>query len=266
MSRRKRCRNFLWRDEDPTYQAERDNDRTVFRKIKRELNKTPVERQSSIVRLVRLLSINPLWGERLRGKSPESWKRTYNRWRQKVEKRDSVQAEKSPFDPHQPEPKTPPEKFYQETGVQYPRPHDMVSAANKGKQMKSYQQATSQRSKKTGRKRETSPYDPYKRKARGKETSPGCLSNPSSPRGRTRKGVSRYREAGAAAEELIQILGANPTDYNRRLWAFYCYHHDIETIIEKALRCASERRQGEIRDPVRKFQKWLKKNYGKEAT
>lgn len=138
--------------------------------------------------------------------------------------------------------------------------------------------------KKTGRKRESSPYDPLKSKARGKETSPGCLSNPLSPRGRARNElvsfapcrpdglpparcarVSRYRLAGAAAEELIQILGAKPTDDNRRLWAFYCYHHDIEIIFEKAYELASRKRQGEIKNPVTAFQHWLSRTYGKEV-
>ena len=36
MSRRKRCRNFLWRDDDSAWQAERENDHIVFRKIRRE--------------------------------------------------------------------------------------------------------------------------------------------------------------------------------------------------------------------------------------
>jgi len=129
VGRRRRCRNFAWRDEDPEYLADRVNDRIVFRKLKRELDKTPAGRQPSVVRLVRLLSQDPLWSGRFRGKSPESWKRTYNRWRQNVEKRDSVQAEKSPFGPRQHGPKPPPEKFYQESGVQYPHPRGNSAAA-----------------------------------------------------------------------------------------------------------------------------------------
>ena len=73
---------------------------------------------------------------------------------------------------------------------------------------------------------------------------------------------SRYRLAGAAAEELIKILGAKPTDDNRRLWAYYCYHHDIEIIFEKAYQYASEYRQGEIKKPVTAFQRWLSRTYG----
>ena len=120
-------------------------------------------------------------------------------------------------------------------------------------------------SKKSGTKRENSPCTPYKRKARGKETSPGFFEPVSSPRGRARDGISRYRLAGAAAEELIKILGAQPTASNRRLWSYYCYHHDIEIIFEKAYQCASEHRQGELKNPVTAFQRWLSRTYGKEA-
>ena len=39
-------------------------------------------------------------------------------------------------------------------------------------------------------------------------------------------------EAGAAADEIIETCFG--TDDDRDLWAYYCYHHDIETILEKA--------------------------------
>ena len=124
-------------------------------------------------------------------------------------------------------------------------------------------------------------------KGKGKETIPGSSENPLSPRVCVRAlvasgrpdglpaarnartlstarcaRVSRYRLAGAAAEELIGILGAKPTEDNRRLWAYYCYHHDIEIIFEKAYQYASEHRQGEIRNPVTAFQRWLSRTYG----
>ena len=130
----------------------------------------------------------------------------------------------------------------------------------------------------------TSPFGAAKKAARkvskgkDKETSPGSSKNPLSPRGRAqgreverevekvggggRRKISRYRLAGAAAEELIKILGAKPTEDNRRLWAYYCYHHDIEIIFEKAYQYASEHRQGEIRNPVTAFQRWLSRTYG----
>ena len=129
----------------------------------------------------------------------------------------------------------------------------------------------------------TSPFGVAKKAARkvskgkGKETIPGSSKNPLSPRGRAqgreverevekvggggRRKISRYRLAGAAAEELIKILGAKPTEDNRRLWAYYCYHHDIEIIFEKAYQYASEHRQGEIRNPVTAFQRWLKVSF-----
>ena len=129
--------------------------------------------------------------------------------------------------------------------------------------MKSYQQSPVSELKKTGMKREGSPFGiPYKRKARGKETSPGYFSNPLSPRGRAR---ARYAEAGAAADELIEILGARPTERNRRLWAYYCYHHSIEAILDKAHEVASRHRQGELGNPVSAFQRWLQENYGRGA-
>ena len=114
-------------------------------------------------------------------------------------------------------------------------------------------------------KREASPHTPYKRKAKGKETSPGFFRTPLSPRARARQNAkSQYAEAGAAADELISVLGAQATEYNRRLWAFYCYHHDIGIILDKAYEFASMRRQGEIRNAVTRFQKWLIDSYGGE--
>jgi len=151
--------------------------------------------------------------------------------------------------------------------------------------MKSYQQAPCGVVKKTGRKRETSPYDPYKRKARGKETRPGSCQNPSkTARARAdarevkvkgqgqqwngqlfrRAKPSRYEEAGAGADELIRILGGK-RERDRRTWAYYCYHHNIEILLDKAYEIASRYRQGEIQNPVTAFQRWLKRSFGKEA-
>ena len=47
MSRRKRCRNFQWREEDPTWQTERDNDRIVYRKIRNTVNKISAKQHFS---------------------------------------------------------------------------------------------------------------------------------------------------------------------------------------------------------------------------
>ena len=97
------------------------------------------------------------------------------------------------------------------------------------------------------------------RKGKVKETRPGCFSIPLRPRGR-----ARYAEAGAAANELIAILGGSQ-ERDRGTWAYYCYHHDTETILEKAREIASQHRQGELKWPIRAFQRWLQRSYGKEA-
>ena len=68
MSRHKRCLNFQWRDEDPAWQAERENDRIVFRKIRREQLKN-----RKTAKIIRGLFLSPLWAPRMTGKSAESW-------------------------------------------------------------------------------------------------------------------------------------------------------------------------------------------------
>ena len=113
-------------------------------------------------------------------------------------------------------------------------------------------------------------------KGKDKETRPGCFSIPLRPRacahahevkvrgeGEQRK-IPRYRLAGAAADELIDILGGN-SERDRGTWAYYCYHHDIGIILDKAHEIASRFRQGELRNPVTAFQKWLKRAYGREV-
>ena len=105
-------------------------------------------------------------------------------------------------------------------------------------------------------KKRKSPCTPLRVKAKGKETRPGCFSIPLRPRVRAR---GRYMEAGAAADEIIETCFG--TDDDRDLWAYYCYHHDIETILEKARELKSRYRQGEIRNPVTAFQRWLQRSY-----
>ena len=120
-------------------------------------------------------------------------------------------------------------------------------------------------------KKRKSPCTPLRVKAKGKETRPGCFSIPLRPRacahahevkvrgeGEQRK-ISRYRLAGAAADEIIETCFG--TDDDRNLWAYYCYHHDIETILEKARELKSRYRQGELKNPVTAFQKWLQRSY-----
>ena len=111
-------------------------------------------------------------------------------------------------------------------------------------------------------------------KGKGKETRPGSCKNPPRPRARAgarevevegrgrQRNDSRYRLAGAAADELIDILGGNKEN-DRGTWGYYCYHHDIETILEKAREIASRHRQGELKWPIRAFQRWLQRSYGR---
>ena len=107
-------------------------------------------------------------------------------------------------------------------------------------------------------KKRKSPCTPFRVKVKGKETRPGCFSIPLRPRGRV-QARERYMEAGAAADEIIETCFG--TDEDRDLWAYYCYHHDIETILEKARELKSRYRQGELKNPVTAFQKWLQRSY-----
>ena len=147
------------------------------------------------------------------------------------------------------------------------------SGLGEGSGVKSYQQGRGRNAKKAERK---------VGKGKGKETIPGSCKNPLSPRGRAREGLasfasgrpdglptaryarnSRYHEAGAAADEIIETCFG--TDDDRNLWAYYCYHHDIETILEKARELKSRFRQGELKNPVTAFQRWLTRTYGCEG-
>ena len=141
--------------------------------------------------------------------------------------------------------------------------------------MKSYQQAPSRNVKKMEMKKRKSPFTPYRVKAKGKETRPGSCQNPSKTAcaragdcevektgGGGQRKISRYRLAGEAAREVIRILGGNwKNDF--RTWAFYCYHHDIEDILERARYFASCYRQGEIENPITAFQGWLQEEFPK---
>ena len=135
MSRRKRCLNFQWRDDDPAWRAERENDRIVFRKIRREQL-----RNRKAAKIIRGLFLSPLWAPRLTGKSAESWRVKYCNWCKKC---NAVQEEKSAPDPCKHGAERKHEKFYQETARYYPRPQGTGfcgaetapprSGANKGK-------------------------------------------------------------------------------------------------------------------------------------
>ena len=108
MSRKKRPPQFAWRDNDPAWQAERENDRVVFRKIRREQLKN-----RKTAKIIRGLFLSPPWAPRMAGKSAESWRVNYYRWQR--EKCSAVQAEKSASEAckHWAARKT--KKFYRET-------------------------------------------------------------------------------------------------------------------------------------------------------
>jgi len=111
-----------------------------------------------------------------------------------------------------------------------------------------------------------SPNNPLKRKAKGKEASPGYFGIPLSPRAyaRPRKGVGRYRFAEAASHEVMNILGShNQNDF--RLWAWYCYRHDVGIIFDKAYELASLARCGEVRNPITAFQRWLTDTFAEDV-
>ena len=131
MSRRKRCQNFQWRDEDPTWQTERDNDRIVFRKI-RKMALSGL----SADRAVNALFRSDFWQDRMHGKTRASWKRCYYRWRTKCTASppvfgDTVQAKKSPSEACKHGARRELEKFYQEPTLSYPPPTAMKPSAER---------------------------------------------------------------------------------------------------------------------------------------
>ena len=75
MARGRTCKQLRWRDEDPVWKAERENDRRVFAKIRRERMKG-----QKVAAIIRELSRSELWAARMRGKTAESWRRKFNGW------------------------------------------------------------------------------------------------------------------------------------------------------------------------------------------
>jgi len=110
---------------------------------------------------------------------------------------------------------------------------------------------------------------PYREKAKLKETDRVSCEILLDPRARVRTRDARvreavsYREAGLAADTVIEILGAPNTSANRGIWAGYCRHFGPENIIERAYEYASYARQGEVKNAVTAFQAWLNNNYGR---
>lgn len=137
MAARKPCANFAWRDEDPAYRAERENDRIVFRKI-RKMSLGGLSADRAIAALFR----SDFWQDRMHGKTRASWKRCYYRWRAKCIASppvfgDTVQAKKCPFDPCKHGTERELEKFYQESFLSYRPPTAMVPSAERKTQMTS---------------------------------------------------------------------------------------------------------------------------------
>ena len=129
--------------------------------------------------------------------------------------------------------------------------------------MKSYQQPPSRKSKKAGRKREGSPYNPYKRTARGKENNPGANSTGlfACERPRGREGI-RKRLIEAAVEDALKAFcgtrksgeprdgrdARRPSFSDEQLWAKFAWKFGGGRLRELTLQGLAEMR--ERRKPV----------------
>ena len=131
--------------------------------------------------------------------------------------------------------------------------------------MKSYQQSPSRKSKKAGMKREGSPYNPYKRKARGKENNPGANSTGlfACERPRGREGI-RKRLIEAAVEDALKAFcgtrrrksveprdgrdAHRPSFSDEQLWAKFAWKFGWGLLRELTLQGEAEMR--ERRKPV----------------
>ena len=94
----------------------------------------------------------------------------------------------------------------------------------------------------------------------------GNASIPSSrrPRARTREGLlCPWREACKAADYVLENFG-NPRR-DRGIWVWYCQRIGLDAFLELADEVISSVRQGEIKWPVRAFQRHLKDTLPKEA-
>ena len=127
--------------------------------------------------------------------------------------------------------------------------------------------------KKSGTKRELSPYDPYKRKARGKENNPGSLGTGLSARERgcacTKRDVYRKRAIEMAVRETVaQMHGTrrNPAfdgqgwkdPCDERLWANFAHATGDEKALQELCRRAlSEYKASTVPKPVSELPKIL---------
>ena len=130
---------------------------------------------------------------------------------------------------------------------------------------KSYQQSLRSSAKKTGRKREHSPSNPYKRKARGKENNPGANSTGlfACERVRGREGI-RKRLIEAAVEDALKAFcgtrrrkSVEPRDgrdarrpgfSDEQLWAKFAWKFGWGLLRELTLQGIAEMKEG--KEPV----------------
>ena len=130
--------------------------------------------------------------------------------------------------------------------------------------MKSYQQSPSRKSKKAGMKREGSPYNPYKRNARGKENNPGANSTGlfACERPRGREGI-RKRLIEAAVEDALKAFcgtrksgeprdgrdARRPSFSDEQLWAKFAWKFGWGLLRELTLQGVAEMR--DLKRPIK---------------
>ena len=134
--------------------------------------------------------------------------------------------------------------------------------------MKSYQQSPSRKSKKAGMKREGSPYNPYKRKARGKENNPGANSTGlfACERPRGREGIRKRLIEAAVEDALMAFCGTRksgvprdgrdahrPSFSDEQLWAKFAWKFGWGLLRELTLQGIAEMR--ERKEPLKDSEK-----------
>ena len=85
-----------------------------------------------------------------------------------------------------------------------------------------------------------------------------CKCTPHRPRGRVREGAKllcTWREACKAADYVLESFGDRCRD--RGIWIWYCRRIGLDTFLDIADEVISSARQGELRYPVRAFQRHL---------
>ena len=85
-----------------------------------------------------------------------------------------------------------------------------------------------------------------------------CKCTPHRPRVRVREGAKllcTWREACKAADYVLESFGDRCRD--RGIWIWYCRRIGLDTFLDIADEVISSARQGELRYPVRAFQRHL---------